>query len=64
MCLRGASAVRNILNLHPGWKLRVLMVWQRIRDQDTIGPPPGTYLLVPDPRVRQFWDRDLVFYCT
>jgi hypothetical protein len=60
MCLRGASAVSDILIRHPSWKLRVLVVWEAIRGADSIGPPPGTYLRMPDRRVRQFWDRSLV----
>lgn len=58
MCLRGASAVSDILNRHAGWKLRVLVIWEPVRAADTIGPPPRTYARFPDKRVRQFWDRD------
>src|SRR5512142_3527690 len=60
MCLRGASAVSDILNRHPNWKLRVLVVWETIRGADSLGPPPGTYVRIPDRRVRQFWDRSLI----
>lgn len=60
MCLRGASAVSDILNRHPTWKLRALVVWETIRGADSLGPPPGTYVRIPDRRVRQFWDRDLI----
>lgn len=60
MCLRGASAVADILNRHRGWKLRVLVVWEPVRAADSIGPPSGTYKRIPDPRVRQFWDQDKV----
>lgn len=58
MCLRGASAVADILNRHRDWKLRVFVVWEPVRTADSIGPTPGTYARVPDRRVRQFWDRD------
>ncbi len=60
MCLRGASAVSDILNRHPDWKVRVLVVWLAVRDADSVGPPPGTYERIPDRRVRQFWDRSQV----
>jgi hypothetical protein len=60
MCLRGASAVSDILIRHPSWKLRVLVVWEGIRGADSVGPPPGTYERIPDRRVRQFWDRSLI----
>jgi hypothetical protein len=59
MCLRGASAVDDMLKRHSGWKLRVFVVWEAIRNADTLGPPAGTYARIPDRRVRQFWDRDL-----
>lgn len=58
MCLRGASAVSDILNRHRDWRLRVFVVWEPVRTADSIGPPPGTYQRMPDRRVRQFWDRD------
>ncbi|MGE5177610.1 MAG: hypothetical protein ACM3PF_00805 [Bacteroidota bacterium] len=50
----------DILNRHPNWKLRVLVVWETIRGADSLGPPPGTYVRIPDRRVRQFWDRSLI----
>lgn len=58
MCLRGASAVSDMLNRHRDWKLRVYVVWEPVRAADSIGPPSGTYKRVPDRRVRQFWDRE------
>ena len=60
MCLRGASAVDDILNRHRNWKLRVLLVWAAVRGADTLGPPRGTYARIADRRVRQFWDRNLL----
>jgi hypothetical protein len=60
MCLRGASAIDDILNRHRGWKLRVFVVWEPVRAADSIGPPDGTYKRISDRRVRQFWDRDKV----
>ena len=60
MCLRGASAVEDILNRHRNWKGRVFLVWEAVRAADTLGPPRGTYARVPDRRVRQFWDRNLL----
>lgn len=58
MCLRGASAVADMLNRHRDWKLRVFVVWEPVRAADSIGPAPGTYGRIPDRRVRQFWDRE------
>jgi len=59
MCLRGASAVADMLKRHPNWKLRVFVVWEAVRATDSIGPPRGTYARIPDRRVTQFWDREL-----
>lgn len=56
MCLRGASAVQLILDRHPDWKMRVFVVWEGVRKKDKKGPPPGTYDLMKDPRVVQYWD--------
>lgn len=58
MCLRGASAVSDMLNRHRDWKLRVYVVWEPVRAADSIGPPRGTYARLPDRRIRQFWDRE------
>jgi hypothetical protein len=59
MCLRGASAVSQMLERHPRDPMRVFLVWSAVRNQDKKGLPDGTLDRVPDPRVTQFWDRKL-----
>jgi hypothetical protein len=59
MCLRGASAVNQMLERHPRDPMRVFLVWSAVRKQDKKGVPAGTYAKVPDPRVTQFWDKKL-----
>jgi hypothetical protein len=59
MCLRGASAVEQVLERHPDWKVRVFVVWEAVRKQDRKGPPNGTYGRIPDLRVVQYWDPGL-----
>jgi hypothetical protein len=56
LCLRGASAVQLVLDRHPEWKVRVLVVWEAVRKQDKKGPPPGVYDRIKDPRAVQYWD--------
>src|SRR5262245_8460958 len=59
MCLRGASAVKQMLERHPRDKMRLFLVWAAVRNQDKKRLPEGTYERVPDPRVAQFWDPKL-----
>jgi len=49
-----------MLKRHPEWPLRVYVVWEAVVRADAAGPPPGTYARIPDHRVRQFWDRELL----
>ena len=49
-----------MLKRHPEWPLRVYVVWEAVLRADAGGPPPGTYARIPDHRVRQFWDRELL----
>ena len=45
---------------HQDQKLRVLVVWEPILTTDWRSPTRSTLARLPDPRVRQFWDKNHV----
>ena len=56
MCVRGVSALNDLLAEFPDAPLRVYVVWQPVLKTD-LGPPLSSVLgLIPDPRAAQFWD--------
>jgi hypothetical protein len=56
-CLRGASAVADVLKAHPASAVRVLVVWEPILPTDWGSPSPSLTSFVADPRAIHFWDR-------
>ncbi|MGH9534509.1 MAG: hypothetical protein ACRD2E_06595 [Terriglobales bacterium] len=54
--MRGASATAHILDRHPRWNVRVLVVWEPILPTDWEPPSRSDLGRISDPRVRQFWD--------
>ncbi len=56
MCVRGASALGQLLKKKPNKEAMLFVVWEPIVEAD-VGPPPGDVLaLLDDPRTIQFWD--------
>lgn len=54
--MRGASALGELLGLHPQAKVRVLVVWLPVLWSD-LGPPTAAVRRrIQDPRVIEFWD--------
>jgi hypothetical protein len=56
-CLRGASAVADVLKAHPGAPVRVLVVWEPVLPTDWGTPSPSLTSFIADGRTVQFWDR-------
>jgi hypothetical protein len=54
--LRGASAVESILERHDSAPVTVFAIWQPILPTDRVGPYRWALGLLPDRRVRQYWD--------
>src|SRR5262245_19441670 len=57
VCLRGASAVDDILRATPQ-RGRVFIVWEPVLASDLVPPTTGTLARVSDPRAAQYWDPD------
>ena len=57
MCLRGASAVEDILS-STSQPLRVLVVWEPVITTDLAAPTTGTLSRISDARAIQYWDPD------
>ena len=56
VCVRGASALGDVLRNHPDKKLRALVVLEPVIWSD-VGPPTTSVMArLSDPRVIQFWD--------
>ena len=56
--MRGASAIGDILKEHPGANVRVLAVWEPVLSTDWGTPSPTLTAMIPDRRVRYFYDRE------
>jgi hypothetical protein len=57
VCVRGASALGELLARHPHTRVRVLVVWEPVLDGD-VGPPAAAARApLRDPRVVEVWDR-------
>lgn len=60
MCVRGASALEDVLGAMPDAAVRVFVVWEPVLATD-LGPPAAAVAArVPDPRVSQHWDPERV----
>lgn len=56
-CLRGASAVEEVLQ-QPGWaNVRVFVVWEPVLTTDWGTPSPSLTAAIADPRATHYWDR-------
>src|SRR5581483_5798830 len=53
MCVRGASALADALQQHPGTD--AFVVWEPVLPGDK-GPPPATVAMVADANVHRYWD--------
>ena len=60
MCLRGASALDDLLAEFPDARLHVLVVWEPVLPSDIAAPLTKVLGLLDDPRVIQYWDPDRV----
>ncbi len=59
MCVRGASALQDVLTSSDGVPLHVFVVWEPVLVSD-LAPPTTTVLgLIHDSRAEQYWDREL-----
>jgi len=58
VCLRGASAVQDILRSASD-PLAVFVVWEPVIRTDLAPPTNGTLSRISDSRARQYWDNDL-----
>src|ERR1044072_4354924 len=56
-CLRGASAVADVLKAHPNAAVRVLVVWEPVLPTDWGSPSPSLTSFVGARREIHFWDR-------
>lgn len=57
MCRQGASVIqKKVLAKVNDRSVRVFVVWEPILGSDREGPTADTSALIPDRRVRQFWD--------
>ena len=56
-CLRGASAVAEVLKAHPAAPVSVLVVWEPVLPTDWGSPSPSLTSFVGDSRAIHFWDR-------
>ena len=56
-CLRGASAVADVLKKRPEAPARVLVVWMPVLPTDWGSPSPSLTSFVGDVRAIHFWDR-------
>jgi hypothetical protein len=60
MCLRGASALDELLAKFPDSRIRVQVVWLPVLKTDVVPPLDRVLGLIDDPRVVQYWDPDRV----
>jgi hypothetical protein len=60
VCVRGASALGELLARYPAAKVRVIVVWEPVIPTDK-GPPTAAVRapLSRDPRVVELWDEQL-----
>ena len=60
MCLRGASAVQEILDSLRELRVRVFVVWEPVIATDVAPPTTSTLARINDRRAVQYWDHDRV----
>jgi hypothetical protein len=58
VCLRGASAVQEILDSRPGLRARLFVVWEPVIATDLAPPTTGALARIHDARAAQYWDDD------
>ena len=56
MCVRGASALDDLLAEFPNARLRVHVVWEPVIKSDITAPLTKVLGLLDDQRVTQYWD--------
>ena len=56
MCVRGASALNQLLADLPDARLRVQVVWEPVLITDVAPPATRVLALIDDRRVTQYWD--------
>jgi hypothetical protein len=60
MCVRGASALQDVLKDAPAAGTRVFVVWEPVLPTDIAPPTSRDMARVPDRRVAQYWDKSRV----
>lgn len=58
MCVRGASALGEVLKRHPGADIRVVVIWLPVLVSDTGPPTKRVRGPLQDRRVIEYWDPD------
>jgi hypothetical protein len=56
VCVRGASALGEVLERHPDADVRVLVIWLPVLATDTGPPTDRVRGPLQDPRVIEYWD--------
>jgi hypothetical protein len=56
VCVRGASALGDLLAAHPRADVRVIVIWLPVIDTDRGPPQAAVRRSLADPRVVEFWD--------
>ena len=60
MCVRGASALNDLLAEFPNARLQVQVVWEPVLKSDIAAPLTKVLGLLDDHRVTQYWDPNRV----
>ena len=58
MCVRGASALGDVLAAHPEANIRVMVIWLPVIPSDQGPPARKVRKPLRDPRVIEFWDEN------
>ena len=58
--MRGASALQSVLNDASAPGMRVFVVWEPVIPTDIAPPTSRDMARIPDPRVLQYWDPDVL----
>jgi hypothetical protein len=59
-CLRGASALDEVLAKHDSAKIRLFVVWEKVLRSDQSPPSPATLSRVRFRDTQQYWDPNRV----
>lgn len=60
VCVRGASALGELLARYPEASVRLQVVWVPVVETDHGPPEPSVTAPLDDPRVTWYWDKDRI----